>query len=148
MRPQQPTSRTPFFFQPVPSDCDAGTCNAFDGSRVCNTEWYGSSCTAHCSGICPTTTGGCATQHPSRAQLVAQVATCKVVPIVLCILRAGRTQTSTLNQRRERARGRDPEVTGALVQIIAPAWECTTTQRASANVTCNTRGRTAARKPW
>ena len=33
-------------------------------------------------------------------------------------------------------------MTGAPVQIIAPAWESATKQRASANVTCNTRGRT------
>ena len=60
--------------------------------------------------------------------LVAQIATYEVVPIVLCILRAWRTQTSTLNRRASvRARGR------------APAWECATKQRASANVTCNTR---------
>ena len=39
------------FFQPVPCDCYAGTCNAFDGSWVCNAEWYGSSCNAHCPGI-------------------------------------------------------------------------------------------------
>ena len=38
------------FFQPVPCDCYAGTCNAFDGSCVCDAEWYGSSCNAHCPG--------------------------------------------------------------------------------------------------
>ena len=46
---------------------------------------------------------------------VAQVATFEVVPIVFCILRAWKeTQTSTLNRRANvRARGRDPDVTGA-----------------------------------
>ena len=116
---------------------------------MCNAEWYGSSCkpivlecalprqenVRHSIQL-----GLCATRHSE-----AQVATCEVVPIVLCILRAWKkTQTSTLNPRASvRARGRDPDVTGASVQIIAPAWACATKQRASAN-----RSQTAARKPW
>ena len=41
------------FFQPVPCDCYADTCNAFDGSCVCHVEWYGSSCNVHCPGSLP-----------------------------------------------------------------------------------------------
>ena len=81
------------------------------------------------------------TRHPAGAvcakkRSVAQVATCEVVPSVLCILRAWKeAQTSTPSGRASaRARGRD--VTSAPVQIIA--WESATKQRASANVTCNT----------
>ena len=77
------------FFRPVPCDCYAGTCNSFDGSCVCDAE-YGSSCKTYCPGVCPATTGRCATRHPTGAvcatrHSVAQVATCKVVPIVLCL---------------------------------------------------------------
>ena len=56
--------------------------------------------------------------------------------------RVKEAQTSTLSGRASvRARGREPDVTGAPVQIIAPAWESATKQRASANVTCNPRVR-------
>ena len=41
------------FFQPVPCDCYAGTCNAFDGSCVSDAEWYVSSCNVHCPGSVP-----------------------------------------------------------------------------------------------
>ena len=78
--------------------------------------------------VCPATTRGCASGHPTGAvcatrRSVAQVATCEVVPIVLCILRAWKeAQTSTLSGRASaRPRGREPDVTGAPVQILAPA---------------------------
>ena len=41
------------FFQPVPCNCYAHTCNAFDSSCMCDAEWYKSSCNAHCPGSGP-----------------------------------------------------------------------------------------------
>ena len=68
------------FLWPVPCNFYAGTCNSFDGSCLCDAE-YGSSCKTHCPGVCPATTRGCVTRHPTGAvcatrHSVVQVATC------------------------------------------------------------------------
>ena len=52
-------------------NCYAGTCNAFDGSCVCDAEWYGSSFKAHCPGVCPCHDRG-DVRHGTRLELCVQ----------------------------------------------------------------------------
>ena len=90
IRPQQPKSCTPSLSQfrvivtlvPV----------MLSTAPVCVHEVVRSSFNAHCP---LPQQGGCATRHPAgdvcaTIRSVAQIATCKVVPIVLCILCAWR----------------------------------------------------------
>ena len=141
-------------FEPVPCDCYAGTCNAFDSSCVCDAEWCVpvampivlEVCLPRQGKMCDTASGWGCVCNETFGGPGCNVRNCPRCPLhSLCLEKA---QTSTLSGRASvRARGREPDVTGAPVQIIAPAWGSSTKQRASANVTCNTRGRTAARKP-
>ena len=69
--------------------------------------------------------GGCATQHPAGAvcatrRSVAQVATCKLSPLSSAFFVLG--ESTDLDSASVWARGRDPDVTGAPVQLLAPAW--------------------------
>ena len=86
---------------------------------------YKSSCKTHCPGVCPATRGECATRHPTGAACatrhsVAQITTCKLVPIVLFLKEA---QTSTLSGSagvRARDSSETVRVYGAGFDITSP----------------------------
>ena len=150
MRPQQPTSCTPSFSQfrvfvtlvPVMLST-APVC-------VMHSDMDPAAIPIVLE-VCPVTTE-CTTRHPAGAvsatkRSVAQVATCEVVPIVLCIssfLEGGANLDSGWTCKCTACK-REPDVTGAPVQIILRPGRVRRKLRTSANVSCNTWNRTAAR---
>ena len=136
------------FFQTVPCDCYAGTCVPFVGSCVCVTRIVRSSFNAHCPGNVPCHDGG-VVQHGIRLGLREprlQRAKLSLPPLSSAFFVLG--ENADLDSEwacKCTGSRREPHVTGAPVQIIAPAWKSATKQRASAFNVCAwcryTRGR-------
>ena len=140
------------FFQPVPGDCYAGTCNPFVGSCVCDADsTFQLQCPLSWKCALPRRER-CATRHPAGAQVQRDVRgsrlqRAKLSPLSSAFFVLG--ENADLDSEwtcKCTCPRREPDVTGAPVQMIAPAWKSATKQRASANVTCNQES-TAARKP-